>query len=340
MLRRIAVVVGTLLLAACGSSSSEEADPNERVGDIRGAVVWKPGTKLTGIVRIFEGASVEIEPGAQISCTESTQIFVAGTLRVRGGGAAHAAIRCSAWSGIIVAQNGSLDITALDLENASTGYESTTGSGAITINDSLITKSSRPFIVRERSTITANRVTVTTPPFLGDFEVSVSQVWGKLNARYLSYQASGNEGIMTMRGGETDIEDSTIMGENAFDLVSAYGAKSVVVKYSTLRGAHCGGHIDASKDTDRVPTENFTFEKVTSENNQFGITIYAAAMQGGTLLVKDSNFSGTNSWLDIQGDHGVITFDNVYTQGRQLVMNTDPPTVTAATAPIADAKPR
>ena len=343
MLRRQSFLVGGVLLAAlsgCASSSSVEVNPNERVGDIRSNDVWKTGTQLTGVVRIYEGATVEIEPGAHITCTDATQIIVGGTLRVQGG-TAHASITCPSWSGFLVATNGSLDITGLDIENASTGYETQTGAGSVNLTDSRITSSTRPFTVRAGSTLTVTHVTATTPAAVqGNYNVSVSEIYGTFNAHYLSYDASSNEGIMTMRDGTTDIEDSTLQGaQNGFDLVSAYGAKSVTVKYTTMTGAHCGNHIDASKDADHVPTKSFLFDHVTADSNQFGITIYATSTDG-TLVVKDSNFIGLNSWIDIEGDHGVITFQNVFTSGRALVMNTDPPTFGTTPTRIADAKPR
>src|SRR5262249_30273672 len=92
-----------LLMAALPScSSSDDSGPPTREGDIRANEVWKNGLKLTGVVRIFEGATVEIEPGARITCVNPALIVVGGTLRVASTGK-HATIACSHWGGLKVA---------------------------------------------------------------------------------------------------------------------------------------------------------------------------------------------------------------------------------------------
>jgi len=77
----------------------------------------------------------------------------------------------------------------------------------------------------------------------------------------------------------------------------------------------------------------------TSEDNIYGITIYAASVEG-PHIIKDSNFAGTAAWLDLQGDHGPITFENVFTTGEETILRTDPPTITRAPARIEGAGPR
>ncbi len=338
MLRRSLSVLGCLAMFACGSDDTAAEDPNAVVGDIRSNVTWKTGTKLTGVVKIFEGAPVEIEPGAKISCVESAQIQVGGTLRTRSG-AAHAVISCDRGTGILVAANGTVDLEGIDLENAEIGIETTKQAGLASVTDAKISNSARPFRVGQDSTLNLTRVVATTPTTLRDFDVSVSEVFGKLVAKYLDYQANTNEGIMVMRGGDALVEDSTLKAKNGLDLISSYGGKSLVVRYTTMNGAHCGPHIDASKDADMVPTESFEIDHVTSEQNQYGITIYSASM-AGTHIVKESNLQGENAWLDLQGDHGVITFANVFATGQPTIANTAPPVLQLATARIENAKPR
>lgn len=329
-----------MMMIAAGVSACSDSDEtkNERVGDIRQSEVWKDGYKLAGLIRIFEGATIDIEPGAHITCVEAVQIQVGGTLRVKSPGK-RAKITCPHWRGILVASNGEVDLEGIDLENPDVGVETTKGAKPVTITDSSITSSVRPFRVGAETKLTATKVTATTPTTLQDLDVSVTEVFGTFIAKRLDYEANTNEGIMAMKGGELDIEDSTLKAKNGYDLVSSYGGKSVKVRYTTMTGGHCGAHIDASKDQERRPTGTFEFDHVTSESNTFGITIYAASVEG-PLVVKDSNFQGAASWIDLKGDHGPISFQNVFTEGAETIQNTDPPTISKAPGRIESAKPR
>lgn len=332
----ISLSVFAALLALGGASScssSDSTDSNVRVGDIRTNDVWKNGTKLTGVVRIFEGATVQIEPGARITCSEAAMIQVGGTVRVKAG-ANHATITCARWPGFQVVTNGSLDIEGLDIENADVGVDTTENAGAVTLTDSQILTSTRPFRVGAGTTMTLNKVKATTPTTLGAYDTSVGQVFGTLIAKHLTYDANTHEGIMVEGGGTLDMEDSTLKGQNGKDLVSAYrGAKSVKVSYSHLSGAHCGPHMEG--------VDSFVFDHVTSESNLYGITIYKTSTVG-PFIVKDSNINGIVAWLDLQGDHGALEFTNVFaTGGNETIAKTDPPkTLTKAPAKIEGAGPR
>jgi hypothetical protein len=343
MLRRLAknawAPVVVMMISAGQSACTDDSDnKSEIVGDIRQSQTWKDGDKLAGVIRIFEGATIEIEPGARITCVEAVQIQVGGTLRVKSAGK-RAKITCPRWGGILVATHGQVDLEGIDLENPDIGVETTKGAGAVSVTDSSITSSARPFRVGAGTKLTVTNVVATTPTTLQELDVSVSEVFGTFVAKRLDYEANTNEGIMAMKGGEVDIEDSTLKAKNGFDLVSSYGGKSVKVRYTTMRGGHCGAHIDQSKDAEKTPTGSVEIDHVTSENNTFGITIYAASTEG-PHIVKDSNFQGASAWLDLQGLHGPITFQNVFTDGTENIQNTDPPTITKASARVDDAKPR
>jgi hypothetical protein len=342
---KVSAVVGVALvlsaLVGCSSDTEATADPRERVGDIRQSQTWKNGTRLTGVIRIVEGVTVDIEPGARISCTEAVQILLGGTLRVKSAGN-HATISCPGWRGILVAKNGTLDLEGIDLENPETGIESTPGAGAITIKDSSISNSVRPFRVGRDSTVTATKVSVTTPTTLKQqFDVSSSEITGTFIAKYLEYQANSNEGIMALKDGTIDIEDSTLRGVGGYDLVSSYGGKSVKVRYTTMEGAHCGPHIAFSKDEEKKPTGLLEIDHVTSRNNIFGITIYAID-PNAPHVIKDSNFQGITSWLDVNGPRPTnLTFQNVFVEGTVTKDPADPdPNVVPAAGKIENAKPR
>jgi hypothetical protein len=344
MLRRLAhgafaPALMTLIAATAGGCSSDEQKDDSIVGDIRQSQTWKNGTKLGGLIRIFEGATVEIEPGARIECTDAVLIQVGGVLRVKSAGQ-RAKITCPRWRGIQVVANGEVELEGIDLENPETGFETTRGAKLAKITDSSILNSTWPMRVGAATTMEATRVKVTTPTTLGAFEVSVTEVFGTFIGKYIDYEANGNEGIMAMRDGVIDLEDSTLKAKNGYDLVSSYGGKSVKVRYTTMTGAHCGVHIAESKDADKIATGSFEIDHVTSEGNIFGITIYAASDQG-PHAVRSSNFQGTSAWLDLQGPHGPIAFENVYFEvDNRLVLNTDPVPVNKAPARIDNAKPR
>lgn len=355
MLRRLATsahaltaLAAAMLLSCSSSSSSSGTNPNERVGDIHQDDTWADGTKLTGLIRIFEGATVTVQPGAKITCTDAVQIQVGGSFVIKGG-SKRTQITCNHWRGFIVATNGKIDITGLDTGNADVGIEATSGSGAINIDDSTILSTPRPFLLRKNSTITATKVHASTPTTLGPDEISVSEVFGSLVAKDLTYEANTNEGIMVQNGGSADIQDSTMTGKNGYDLISCYGCKSLAVSYTTMSGAHCGLHFALAHDDPNVAPGTITVDHVTSQNNLFGITIYAASI-AGPHSVKSSNFDGdSNSWLDYQGTHGPIDFEGNYSGpcvaaaqgGHANIVQTDVPSFkTPACATIADAKPR
>lgn len=330
MLRRVLLAVGFFCVSISASACSDDEGAGEsRSGDIRASEVWKDGLKLTGSVSVYPGAVVEIEPGATISCAPGVRLIIGGTLRKAAG--ARARIACEDWVGIAVAQGGRLELDGLELENPSVGIETTEGAGESTLKDGVIKNSLKPFLVGKLSTLTLTSVKITTPKEVPDNVLSIGDVFGTLVASRLDYDAGPNEGISLKEGGSATIEDSNIHGTNGQDMVSAYNAKSLKLSYSTLTGAHCGPHIDG--------IESFTIDHVTSEKNTYGLTIYGAG--AGPNLVKDSNISGDAAWIDLQGDHGPITFENVYTNGGEVIQNTAPPNITKKSeTPIANAKPR
>lgn len=342
MLRRTSIqlglVFGLAMVPSLSACSSDADEPHDRVGAIRQSETWKDGDKIVGVVSIFEGATVEIEPGAKIGCTPAARIQVGGTLRVRAG-ANRVKISCPTWGGIVVAVNGHVELEGIDLANPESGIETTKGADDTTISKSSITASIRPFTVADGTTLKATDVKVTTATSLKDEEKSVSQVLGTLIAKRLDYDAGANEGLMALRGGSIDIEDSTLKAENGYDLASSYGAKSLKVRYTTMKGAHCGVHVDASKDADKVPTESYEIDHITSDNT-FGITIYAVG-GAGPYTVKDSNFKGLVSWLDLKSDPAVpLSFVNVFTEGNQDTPNGPPAELKVASSRIAAAEPR
>lgn len=323
-----------------GGSSGTTPPPDGLVGDVRESVTWDDGMKLAGVVRIVEGVTVTIAPGAKIQCNEATQILLGGTLKVSAKDN-HAKITCAKWTGIAVGQNGKLDIDGLDIENAAIGYQTTSGAGECVVKNSKITTCVRPFLVNAKSKLSLDHVEASVPTTVGQFDKSYVEVYGELDAKYLTYEAQGNEGIMTRDGGTTTITDSKLTAHGGQDLVSSYGGATLNVSYTTMEGAHCGVHLQGV-------TDSATFDHITSTGNLFGVTVYGA----NTATVKNSNLSGSIAWLDIQGDHGdVFLGENNFIANNSAgaapnaivgtPIPTDPPKTTpTATAPIDGAGPR
>ncbi|MBX3189039.1 MAG: hypothetical protein KF819_18605 [Labilithrix sp.] len=323
------VAVGLALASAGCSSDPATEDANARAGDITAPETWGD-IKLTGAVTIAAGVTVDIAPGANITCGEGSRIFVSGTLRARAA-AKHAKISCPQWAGLLVKEGGKLDLEGLDLENARVGVGLDVQSAESRFVDGSIVGSFNPIVVSPGTKLTVERVKASAPEKVGDTEVSISEIHGTLIAKRLDYDARANEGLSVKKGGELVLEDSTVKGENGLDMVSTYAAKSLEISYSTFSGSHCGIHIEG--------VDAFEIDHVTSEGNIFGITIYGSG--AGPNVVRASNFSGTSAWLDFQGDNGPITFDGVYTSGKEIMLGGPVPSIqNTPAAPLPDAKPR
>lgn len=334
MLRRVLCLgFAVTALGACSSSSSDQPgdapNPTARAGEVHGADTWKDGTVLTGTVTIAKDGNVTIEPGAKITCAEGSTLYVQGTLRAKAK-ASHAKITCARWAGLVVSAGGLADLEGVDLENGLVGIATAPGALDSIYADGSLVNSLKPFVVSKDSKLTLTNVKATTPAKLADGEASQADVEGVLVASRLDYDAQASEGISVRKGGDLDLQDSTIHGQGGADLVSAYGAKKVKLAYSTFNGSHCGIHIE--------PSESFEIDHVTSEST-YGITIYGSG--AGPNTVKDSNLTGAAAWLDFAGENGAITFDGVFTTGTEVLLGGPiPPTIKKAPAPIANAKPR
>ncbi|MBS2016897.1 MAG: hypothetical protein JST00_28685 [Deltaproteobacteria bacterium] len=337
--RRPLLTLALALLTAC-SSSADEGEADARAGDITGTDTWKNGLKLTGSITITANAVVDIEPGAVISCNEGVTIFVAGTLRAKAA-AKHAKITCKGWTGISVSSGGKVDVEGLETENAILGLGLAEGAQESRFVDGAITSARKPLFVGTKAKLNVSKTKISAPDTVPDSEVSISEIYGTLVASRIEYDAKVNEGISARRDGTVEIEDSVLKGVGGLDMVSAYGAKSVKVAYTTMNGAHCGIHIDNHTEQGKapIPTAAFTLDHVSSDPNQYAITIYGAG--AGPNLVKDSNMIGQVAWIDFKGDNGPVTFDNVYTTGSEAVLGGPAPTFkNKPTAPVPNAKPR
>ena len=342
MLRTLACL-SLFALAACSSAATTDPepspttgggttttpDPSTRTGEIKASETWKDGMTLNGVVVIAAGATVTIPPGVSIKAGDGAQLYVAGTLVVTAG-ASLAKIGGTDWAGIVVDKGGTMTAAGLELDNAKQAIALLEGAKDSTFTGGVVTNSVRPFGVSTGTKLTVTASKASVPDEVDPALPSVSEVYGTLVVSKLDYDAKSNEGISVKMGGTLDMVDSYVHGKGGKDMVSAYGAKLLKVSYSRFTGAHCGVHVQ--------PSESFLIDHITSEENIYGITIYQSG--GGPNTVSNSNLVGLAAWLDFAGDNGPITFDGVYTTGSELMTGGPPPTVTKATAPVVDAKPR
>lgn len=172
-----------------------------------------------------------------------------------------------------------------------------TGASASTFTDGAILGSLKPLTLAPSTKLGIAKSKLSTPVKVAAEDISVSAIEGALVASRIDYDANGNEGISVKKGGELDLQDSTFHGKNAQDLVSAHGAKHLKIAYPTFLGAHCG--------LPRAAVGVFEIDHVTSDSNDYGVTIYGSG--NGPNTVTASNFTGSAAWLDFQSDNGAIT---------------------------------
>jgi len=329
MLRIIRPLIPLLVLAAC--SSEEDANKKElKEGSIEGNVTWSgQNLEIIGAVTIKVGATLTIAPGTNVSCGPNGSIVVGGTLRTTGG----VKISCRRWIGIIVAKGGTIDLDGITVENAYSAIELTKETAPGVVKNSTLRGSQHPFIVRDGSKLTLTNTKIFNQTGGSEDGTSIiSEVFGTLEASRIEYDAAGWEGIMVKKGGTALIEDSVFTATNGGDLIATEElAKNLTVRYSTMKGAHCGPHIQGA--------DSFEFDHITSESNAFGLTVYGAG--AGPNIVKDSNLLGDSAWLDAQGTHGAWTIENVFTQGTEIFLKGAAPEIKSkAPGRIDNAKPR
>jgi hypothetical protein len=282
---------------------------------------WSTGKKLSGIVEVPLGTTVEIASGASIGCAQDAKVVVRGILRVKAG-SNPAKISCNTWAGIQVADAGVLAADGLELENADVAI-STVGDGSeATIEHGSIKGSITPFSVGVATKLSLISTKVTAK--------GQSEVLGDLYASRLTYDKGAGEGIIMGHPNATVVvEDSVLTGTGNGELIDSAKGALVKVSYSTLTGSHCAFHFDSIK--------RFEIDHVTTDASLFSVMFYGSE-QGGK--VSYSNLVGTSVDVDIQNANGKIELDHVYTLGREQVKGTAPVITNRRTAAVPDAKPR
>ena len=343
-LRRLALLtLATASLAACssgagGAGASGAPAPGGSQAGADGAiatdVTWSGDVHLTQAVTIAAGARVTIAPGTTITCDAGVAVTVLGALASAGSGARSLFVS-EGWSGIVVAQGGSLALDGVDIENARAAIEVQTGAASARYDRGTIRASKAPFTVDAGATLVTAHSAVFAP-------LGPSHVLGALTASYLDYDANGFDGITTESDDATlSIEDSTLHGiDGITDMVASYtGAASIHVAYTTIEHVHCAFHLE------RVTSLDVSF--VTAQADAYGFMMHGS-LSAGTKSIHDSNFASNLEWgiheedasingaIDVSGCYfSANGLGDVYTHAQSGIHVS-----ASVTTPIDGARPR
>ncbi len=316
--------MGVALAGCSGAEDMKPASPSSAPGVGKSSAkveTWSSGKKLSGVVEVPLGTTVEIAPGANIGCSQDAKVVVRGILRVKAA-SAPAKISCNTWAGIEVVDAGVMIADGLELENADVGI-ATSGQGSeATLEHGVIKGSITPFTVGVASKLSLVSTKVTAK--------GQSEVLGDLFASRLAYDKGAGEGIIMGHPNATLVmQDSVLTGSGNGEFIDSAKGALVKVSYTTIAGSHCAFHFDSIK--------RFEIDHVTTETSVFSSMFYGSD-EGGT--VSYSNLVGTSVDIDIQNANGRIVLDHVYTLGRDQVKGTAPVITNRRTAAVPDAKPR
>jgi len=298
--------------------SGPDAPPDE--GTPVGSETWADGKTIDSNVTVSEGATVQIAPGATINVASGVAITIKGTLEVASP-AAHAKLTGTGWTGLVVANGGTLSADGLDIENAASAIWTQTGNKGASFTNGLI-DGATPFKMESGSKLAISKTNVKA--------TSGSAIAGTFTASYMEYD-KGTSGGLTLNdpAGTMTISDSILKGAGGGDYVISSAGKLVKLEYTTISGAHCGLHFTA--------VEQFQLDHVSDDTNSYGAMLYGSG--AGPHSIVSSNIRSTDKDLDMQGTNGPLTVDKSYTGGKNTLA-ANAKITDAATQPIPDAKPR
>lgn len=287
-----------------------------------GSETWADGKQVSASVTIKAGATVDIAPGASVTAGTGVSITVKGTLSVKSS-ATHAKLGGANWKGIVVASGGTLNVDGLDITNAEIGMWTQAGNLDAVMLNSTITNAATPFKMEPGSKLTVTKTVVAK-------STGQSNIAGTFTASYLDYDKGSSEGLeLNDAAGTMTISDSTLKGVGGGDYVVSRAGKLVKVEYTTITGSHCGLHFSA--------VDKFIIDHVSDDQNSYGAMLYGSG--AGPNQILSSNVRSTDKDLDFSGVNGATTIDKSYTGGKNTLA-ANAVITNAATAPIANAKPR
>jgi len=287
-----------------GTTSGGSSSGGSSSGNPVNTETWGDGKMITANVDIVAGATVTISPGAKITVSDGVTITVHGTLTASAK-TGHATLTGKAWTGIIVASGGSMNLTGVDLENSTSGIH-VNGSDTVAKYDYGIMTGGM-FTVDTLGTMTTDHATVV--------KGGSSLVNGSLAATFLDY--AGSDMGMSDPNATVSVIDSKITGTGGDFFVPGAG-KLLHISYTTIDSTHCPVHFNgiAKVEMDHVTTGG----SGTTSTSGFGLMIYMA--DPGPHTISNSNFNDP-SWDQTQRT-AVINVSNTFIKGHTQAK---PPTV-------------
>jgi hypothetical protein len=308
--------------SSSGSASSSGSSSGGAGTTISADTTWADGQQIPGSVTIASGVTVTIAPGATVTMAASAAINVGGTLTASSATGTHAVLTGTSWAGISVASGGTLSLDGVDLTGASTALATVAGATSAEYDDGTITGATTPFEIATGTTLGTKNATVTGT-------LGTSHVAGSLVASYLDYDSGGNEGIETTDPTATEsFEDCTLHGSGpvADMVISATGAASIHIAYTSITNVHCGFHFDT--------IDAFDVSYTNVESNAYGFMLYGSTGAGPRTVTYSNIDQNPIAFDTTPGNNGPITFDNDYITGTQnpadSVSVTNPQTATVA----------
>lgn len=287
-----------------------------------GSETWKTGKQLAASITIKAGATVDIEPGATVTAATGVAITVKGTLSVKAA-SLHAKLGGTNWKGIVVASGGTLNVDGLDITDAEIGMFAQTGNLEATMLNSSITNAKTPFQMEPGSKLTFTKSKVVKA-------TGASNIAGTFIASYMEYDKGSNEGLdLDDAAGSMTISDSILKGLGGGDYVVSRKGALIKVEYSTISGSHCGLHFNN--------VDKFIIDHVSDDQNSYGAMLYGSG--AGPHQIIASNVRSTDKDLDMSGVNGPLSISGSFTGGKNT-LQANATITNAATAPIANAKPR
>jgi len=249
--------------------------------------------------------TVTIAPGATVTVASGATITVSGTLTASSA-TVHAKLTGTKWTALAVASGGTLNLVGVDITGAATALQTLAGATSAEYDTGTITGATAPFNLAKGTALGTKNAAVTGT-------LGTSQIAGALTASYLDYDSNGYEGITTTDPTATEsFEDCTLHGAGpdagADMLISATGAASIHVAYTSIAQVHCAFHFDT--------VTAFDVSYTSMEGNAYGFMLYGSA-GSGTRTVTYSNIDQNPYAFDTEGQNGPITFSNDYITGTQ-----------------------
>jgi hypothetical protein len=294
---------------------------------------WAAGKTIAGNVVIAAGVTVTIAPSASITIADGKSITVQGTLKGTSPAASHAKLTGTAWTGVVVAKGGTLALTSVDIDNATTAIDTQAGNVAATFDSSIINAATTPFKVDAGGKLSMTRSNVVGSK-------GMSSVGGSFTASHLDYDSNGSEGIaMVDPSAVFSADDSRFHGtsNSGGDMIVSNNAKTLHLSHSEIAKCHCAFHIN------NVTNMDVSF--MSLHDDSYGFMQYGSDPATGTRTVSDSNFvTLAGIGFDEAGINGPITLSNVYfnavTGGNLHLIDKEITVKTPAAAAVAGVGPR